>query len=215
MRFLEGIHENERQVELEKLSEHPCRLVVVDRNFEQSLQNACKNLSKEGLKIKFESMLTESTKNVQFAPKTGIGKAIEVVNCAMKKVNHALYRAEVFRKSEKGKPFIKIISLTLLLKFNLIFQFLICKINDFDLKQYLFLAQYGYMYLCNIDNYLQKLVAVSSVQYEIITHLPQLKAIFGNKSCAVSNIFLCLNFQFYFIRYNTCFVIEKCVSLKP
>ena len=75
-RFLEGIHENERQVELEKLSEHPCRLIVVDRSFQQSLQNACRNLSKEGLKIKFESMLTENTKNVQVAPTTGIGKAI-------------------------------------------------------------------------------------------------------------------------------------------
>ena len=41
-------------------------------------------------------MLTEDTKNV--APATGIGKAIEVVNCAMKKVNHALYRGDVFRK---------------------------------------------------------------------------------------------------------------------
>ena len=93
---------------------------------------------REGLKIKFESMLTENTKNVQVAPTTGIRKAIEVVNCAMKKVNHDLYRGEVFRKSEKGKPFIKVITLTLLLKFNLPFQFLICKVNDFDLKQYLF-----------------------------------------------------------------------------
>ena len=38
-RFLEGIQENERQVELEKLSEHSCRLVVVDRSFEQCLQS--------------------------------------------------------------------------------------------------------------------------------------------------------------------------------
>ena len=160
-------------------------------------------------------MLAENTKNVQLAPTTGIGKAIEVVNCVMKKVNHALYRGEVFRKSEKGKPFIKVITLTLLLKFNLLFQFLIYKVTDFDLKQYPFLAQYAYMYLCSMDNYLQKLVAVSSIQDEIITHLPQLKAILGNKSCAASNIFLRLNFQFYFIRYNTCFVIGKCVSLKP
>ena len=114
-------------------------------------------------------MLTEKTKNVQVAPATGIGKAIEVVNCAMKKVNHALYRGELFRKSEKGKPFIKLIPLALLLKFNLLFQFLICKVNDFDLKQFLFLAQYAYMYLCSMDNYLQKLVAVSSIQDEIIT----------------------------------------------
>ena len=91
--FLEGIDENESQVELEKLSKHPCRLVVVERSFELPLQNACRNLSKEGLKIKFNPMLTEDTKNV--APATGIGKAIEVVNCAMKKVSHALYRGEV------------------------------------------------------------------------------------------------------------------------
>ena len=138
LKFLEAIQENERQVELEKLSEHPCRLVVVDRNFEQSLQNFCRNLSKEGLKIKFESMLTENTTNVEVAPTTGTGKAIEVVNCAMKKVNHALY-PEVFRKSEEGKPFIKVITLKILLKFNLLLHFLICKVNDFDFEQYFFL----------------------------------------------------------------------------
>ena len=51
-------------------------------------------------------MLTENTKNVQVAPTTGIGKAIEVVNCAMKKVNHASYRGEVFPKAEKVKLFV-------------------------------------------------------------------------------------------------------------
>ena len=106
MSFLEGVDENERQVELEKLSKHPCRFVVVERSFEQPLQNACRNLSKEGLKIKFDPMLTENTKKVQVATTTGIGKAIEVVNSAMKKVNHALYRGEVFRKAEKGKLFL-------------------------------------------------------------------------------------------------------------
>ena len=105
MSFLEGIDENERHVELEKLSKHPCRVVVVERSFEQPLQNAGRNLSKEGLKIKFDPMLAENTKNVQVAPSAGIGKAIEVVNCAMKKVNHALYRGEVFRNAEKGKLF--------------------------------------------------------------------------------------------------------------
>ena len=51
-------------------------------------------------------MLTENTKKVQVATTTGIGKTIEVVNSAMKKVNHALYRGEVFRKAEKGKLFL-------------------------------------------------------------------------------------------------------------
>ena len=50
-------------------------------------------------------MLTENTKNVQVALTTGIGKALEVINCAMKKVNHALHSGEVFRKAEKGKLF--------------------------------------------------------------------------------------------------------------
>ena len=53
------------------------------------------------------------------------------------------------------------------------------------------------MYLCNMESYLQKLVAVSSIQNEIITHLPQLKAILGQKS-----YFSYLDFQFHFIRYN-------------
>ena len=85
MRFLEGIDENERKVELDKLSKHFCRLVVVERSFEQPLQNASRNLAKEGLKFEFDPMLTENTKNVQFAPTAGIYKAIEVVNCAIKK----------------------------------------------------------------------------------------------------------------------------------
>ena len=106
MSFLEGIDEKERQVELEKLSKHPCRLVAVERSFEQPLQNAYRNLSKEGFKIKLEPMLKENTKNLQAAPTTGIGKAIEVVNRTMKKVDHALYRSEVFRKAEKGKLFL-------------------------------------------------------------------------------------------------------------
>ena len=50
-------------------------------------------------------MITEDTKNIQVPPTTGIGKATEVVNCVMKKVNLALYRGEVFRKVEKGKLF--------------------------------------------------------------------------------------------------------------
>ena len=36
-------------------------------------------------------MLTENTKNVQVAPTSGIGKAIEVINYVMQKVNYALY----------------------------------------------------------------------------------------------------------------------------
>ena len=59
------------------------------------------------------------------------------------------------------------------------------------------------MHLCNMESYLQKLVAVSSIQDEIITHLPQLKAILGHKSCALSNLLSRLDFQFHFIRYNS------------
>ena len=46
LNFLEGIDENERQVELEKFSEHSCRIVVVDWSFEKPLQNTCRNSSK-------------------------------------------------------------------------------------------------------------------------------------------------------------------------
>ena len=53
-------------------------------------------------------MLTGNITDVHatVTPPTGIGKAIEVVNCAMEKMNHALYRGEVFRKAEKGKLFL-------------------------------------------------------------------------------------------------------------
>ena len=92
-------------------------------------------------------MLIENTKKLQVAPTTDIEKATEVVNFAMKKVNQALYRGEAFRKSEKRKLFIKVITLTLL------FKFLICKANDFHLKQYSFLVQYAYMYLYHMEGY--------------------------------------------------------------
>ena len=65
--------------------------------------------------MKFDSMITEDTKNIQVAPTIGIGKATEVVNCVMKKVNLALYRGEVFRKAEK------VIASTLILKLNFLF----------------------------------------------------------------------------------------------
>ena len=87
-------------------------------------------------------MLTENTKNVQVAPTTRLGKATEVVNCAMKKMNHTLYCAEVFQKAEKVVKaknfFIKVITSTLLLKLNFLFQILICKVNNLDLKQHFF-----------------------------------------------------------------------------
>ena len=50
LNFLEGTDENERQVELEKLSEHPCRIVAVDLIFEKPLQNICRSFSKECVK---------------------------------------------------------------------------------------------------------------------------------------------------------------------
>ena len=85
------------------------------------------------------------------------------------------------RKPRKVNFFIKVITSTLLLKLNFLFQILIRKVNILDLKQYFFLAQYAYMYLRNMESYLQKLVVVSSIQDEIITDLPQLKAILGHK----------------------------------
>ena len=65
-----------------------------------------------------------------------------------------------------------------------------------------------------MESYLQKLAAVSSIQHEIITHLPQLKAILGHKSCAVSNLFSSLDFQFHFIRYNSRLLQQGFLSLK-
>ena len=61
------------------------------------------------------------------------------------------------------------------------------------------------MYLCNIESYLQKLIAESSIQGEIITQLPQLKAISGIKSYAMS---IC--FRVSFISY----VITVVCSIK-
>ena len=136
--FLEGIDENERQVELEKLSKHPCRVVVVERSFEQPLQNACRNLSKEGLKIKFDPMRTENTKNVQVAPTTGIGKLLRLPTVPWKKWTVPYIVGKYSGKSRKVNFFIKVIPSTLLLKLNFLFQILICKVNNLYLKQYFF-----------------------------------------------------------------------------
>ena len=47
----------------------------------------------------------ELEKLPKFALTIGTGKAIKVINCAMKKVNHALYRGEVSWKADKCKLF--------------------------------------------------------------------------------------------------------------
>ena len=50
LNFLEGTDENERQVELEKLSKHPYGIVAVDWIFEKPLQNTCRSFSKHYVK---------------------------------------------------------------------------------------------------------------------------------------------------------------------
>ena len=44
---------------------------------------------------------------------------------------------------------------------------------------------FAYAPLCSVDAYLQQLVAVSSLQDDLITYLDPLKNILANKSCAV------------------------------
>ena len=86
-------------------------------------------------------MLTENTKKVQIAPTTGIRKAFEVVMKKMKKKWTMPYIMVKYSGNlRKVKLFIKVITLrsTLLLKLNFLFQLLICKVNEFDLKQYFF-----------------------------------------------------------------------------
>lgn len=117
-------------MELEKLSSHPGWLVVADYSYRGLPQNAYRNLSKEGLKVNLDTVLTEDINNVQVAPTIVIVKGTEDVNCAMTKVSHVLHLDEVFKKSEKNKPFINITS-TLLVRLNLLFH-----INSFNLKQY-------------------------------------------------------------------------------
>ena len=51
----------------------------------------------------FDGASLQNDVEIFVEPTTGIGKAIKVVQCAMKKVNHALYRGEVYAKCEKGK----------------------------------------------------------------------------------------------------------------
>ena len=55
-------------------------------------------------------------------------------------MNHALYHGEVFRKPEKGKTFYQShnFEVNTTIKTEPLFQLLICKVNEFDLKQYFF-----------------------------------------------------------------------------
>ena len=80
-----------------------CRLVVVDERYSATLEYSCKKLNESGVAIKFDGAKVQTNVNMYIEPTTGIGKAIKTVQCAMKKVNHALYRGEVYAKCEKGK----------------------------------------------------------------------------------------------------------------
>lgn len=84
------------------ISQHICKLIVIDKNFEAGLETACRNLCKDSLKIKFKNVSHQGNTDVQVAPGTGLGKAFEIIRNVFKKLKHALYQGEVYSKCEKG-----------------------------------------------------------------------------------------------------------------
>ena len=50
------------------------------------------------------------------------------------------------------------------------------------------LAEFAYIDLWDVENYLQKLLAVLSIQDDSTTYLPQLKNLLGNHAYAVSEM---------------------------
>ena len=105
--------------------------------------------------------------------------------------------------------FIKVITLTLLLKLNFLFRILICKVNNLDLKQYFFNS------LClNVSIQRGKLFTETC---SCLLHSRRNHNTFGSvkgyiekkKSCTVSNLFSCLDFEFHFIRYHSRLLNKK------
>jgi len=81
----------------------PCLFIAVDNGLTVPLQNAVANLSAEGMNISFKSKTLLVLPEVDVEPGTGIGKALRIVEIAMKKVGHCLYRGEVYKRAEKGQ----------------------------------------------------------------------------------------------------------------
>ena len=87
----------------------------------------------------------ELEKLSKVAPTIGIGKAIEVINYAMKKWTMHYIVVKYSGKPTNVNFFITVINSTLLLKLNFLFQILIGRVNNFDLRQYFVLAEYACM----------------------------------------------------------------------
>jgi len=80
-----------------------CNLVAVDKGLFYSLKNAYYNLKNDGMNISYNFEENNLAGNLRIEPTTGIGKAIQIVKCAMKKVGHALYSGEIYKKAEHGQ----------------------------------------------------------------------------------------------------------------
>ena len=78
-------------------------MTVVDPSFEVPLRTAAMNLSQDKMKIKFHCRESSGSLAVEVTPSTGFGKTIAAVASAMKKLNHALYRGQIYAKCPKGK----------------------------------------------------------------------------------------------------------------
>ena len=88
-----------------------CRLVVCNLStYGEVIKHTTANLIKDGMqldmKLKSENSSIIEDVRVQYEPNTAVGKAIKAVSSVMKKVNHALYKGDVYRKVEKGIIFI-------------------------------------------------------------------------------------------------------------
>lgn len=71
------MHRKEEENAKQELCDHISRLVVVEQAFSIPLQTACRNLSKDGLKIKFVDTFARNHGNERetvVEPGTGLGK---------------------------------------------------------------------------------------------------------------------------------------------
>ena len=88
------------------LHKRPCRIIVVQKLYHPILSNVVNNLSKDG----FVSDLVTSDGDISLLdgavvrqPNTLVGKALHVVSCVMKKVQHCIHRGGVYSKNVGGK----------------------------------------------------------------------------------------------------------------
>jgi len=89
---------------IKKLNKMPCRMVIVNEVYRAPLELACSNLRKDGMFIDCTtSTLKVNSAPLNIEPTTGIGKSLKVMKAILKRMDHGLFRGEIYRLAPKGQ----------------------------------------------------------------------------------------------------------------